>query len=187
MDMKGFEVGSYVKKNEDTWVPNAFDEWLFPRGVGIGKIVEPPFRLDDLGGVDVKWPGGKCFEQITGLLPATYEEWLVSERKYNCLNQDVLYYHLLFEPPKKHDVRTLPKWAQEYIVQLLEENRTLRMKYMDQKHAHELLFDHDSWFRIENYGEETYHLYRFFRDKAFPVCDVGPRDSLMIGRKFNKR
>ena len=31
------------------------------RGIGIGVVVEPPFVLDS-DEVDVRWPGGQCFE-----------------------------------------------------------------------------------------------------------------------------
>lgn len=63
-----FKVGEYVKKNPITWQPNDFDCW--GRGVGVGQIVEPPIEmLNDQ--VDVRWPGGRCFESIHQLLPAT--------------------------------------------------------------------------------------------------------------------
>jgi len=32
-------------------------------------IVEPPFPME-VGEVDVRWPGGRCFEDASGLLPA---------------------------------------------------------------------------------------------------------------------
>lgn len=43
--------------------------------MGIGVVVEPPFRVDDIGEVDVRWPKGRCFEPIDGLLlvPAELE------------------------------------------------------------------------------------------------------------------
>ena len=66
-----FEVGSFVKKNPATWVSNDFDSW--GRGVGIGKVVEPPFELDPSEDVDVRWPAGRCFEKVSGLLPAEPE------------------------------------------------------------------------------------------------------------------
>lgn len=66
-----FRVGEYVKKNPETWQPNEFDSW--GRGVGVGQIVEPPFEMVN-GQVDVRWPGGRCFENVLELLPATKEE-----------------------------------------------------------------------------------------------------------------
>lgn len=59
------KIGDKVVKNEETWVPNDFDSW--GRGIGIGEIVEPPFPLDDFS-VDVRWPSGRCFESIEGLI-----------------------------------------------------------------------------------------------------------------------
>ena len=67
----GFRVGEYVKKNPDTWQPNEFDSW--GRGVGVGQIIEPPFEMAD-GQVDVRWPGGRCFEHAHELLPAAKDE-----------------------------------------------------------------------------------------------------------------
>jgi len=57
-------VGDEVVKNEETWIPNDFDSW--GRGIGIGIVVEPPFPLDDA--VDVRWPDGRCFEEINQLI-----------------------------------------------------------------------------------------------------------------------
>ncbi len=62
-----FKVGDYVKKNSDNWVPNDFDSW--GRGVGIGQVVAAPFEMDE-GEIDVRWPGGRCFEHEDQLLAA---------------------------------------------------------------------------------------------------------------------
>jgi len=59
-----------VIKNPDTWVPDDFDSW--GRGLGVGIVIEPPFPLGDTD-VDVRWPAGRCFESIHGLLPAPAE------------------------------------------------------------------------------------------------------------------
>lgn len=64
----GFQSGDRVVKNPDTWEPNAFDAW--GRGEGVGVVVDPPFQVDDLKLVDVRWPAGRCFEPLAGLLPA---------------------------------------------------------------------------------------------------------------------
>lgn len=66
-DQKQFPVGSYVIKDTDKWIPNDFDHW--GRGNGVGVVVEPPFKLDPEH-VDVRWPAGRCFEEVSGLLPA---------------------------------------------------------------------------------------------------------------------
>jgi hypothetical protein len=65
-----FKVGDRVVRNPATWQPNDFDSW--GRGVGVGQIVEPPFTLGP-DEVDVRWPGGRCFESVEQLLPAAVE------------------------------------------------------------------------------------------------------------------
>ncbi len=72
-----FKVGDRVIKNPETWEVNDFDGW--GRGLGIGIVVEPQFRLDDIGGVDVRWPAGRCFERIVELLPAPDIEEISSQ------------------------------------------------------------------------------------------------------------
>ncbi|SDU24400.1 hypothetical protein [Halopseudomonas salegens] len=62
-----FKPGARVIKNPRTWQANDFDRW--GRGVGIGEVVEPPFPLEP-NEVDVRWPGGRCFEYSEQLLPA---------------------------------------------------------------------------------------------------------------------
>ena len=66
-----FLVGSRVVKNPLTWQPNDFDSW--GRGLGVGVVVEPPFPLDP-GDVDVRWPAGRCFETVRGLLFAPLDQ-----------------------------------------------------------------------------------------------------------------
>jgi hypothetical protein len=59
-----FQVGDRVMKNEATWVASEFDGW--GRGVGVGVVVDGPFEVE--GEVHVRWPGGRCFERIDGLI-----------------------------------------------------------------------------------------------------------------------
>ena len=63
-----FKIGDLVIKNKKTWEVNDFDSW--GRGKGVGKVVKPPFPLAGTGTVDVRWPAGRCFESIIGILPA---------------------------------------------------------------------------------------------------------------------
>jgi len=51
---------------------NDFDSW--GRGIGIGQIITPPYELDE-NEVDVRWPGGRCFETVDQLLPADKSEF----------------------------------------------------------------------------------------------------------------
>jgi len=73
-----YEIGDFVKKNPENWVKNDFDSW--GRGIGIAVVVEPPFPIED-GEVDVRWPGGRCFENTVQLLPATEEEYKTQKNK----------------------------------------------------------------------------------------------------------
>lgn len=66
------KVGDRVIKNEETWVPNDFDSW--GRGEGVGVVVESPIPLND-DEVDVRWPGGRCFEHTIELLPWKPVSW----------------------------------------------------------------------------------------------------------------
>ena len=54
------KTGDKVIKNPETWIPNEFDEW--GRGEGEGEVVA---TLPDL---DVKWPAGRCYENIEQLI-----------------------------------------------------------------------------------------------------------------------
>jgi len=64
------KVGNKVVKNPDTWIPNDFDSW--GRGEGIGEVVESPFKLDK-DQVDVRWKGGRCFENVNQLIKVDEE------------------------------------------------------------------------------------------------------------------
>ena len=63
-----FQSGTLVRKNSETWEPSDFDSW--GRGEGVGIVVDAPFEVADLDVVDVRWPAGRCFEKINGLLIA---------------------------------------------------------------------------------------------------------------------
>ncbi len=51
-----FRPGDRVRKNPATWAPNRFDVW--GRGVGVGVVIEPPFRMAE-GGSRCAVGGGK--------------------------------------------------------------------------------------------------------------------------------
>ena len=71
-----YNVGDFVKKNPENWVKNDFDSW--GRGIGVAVVVEPPFSMND-NEVDVRWLGGRCFEETNQLLPATEEEYKIQK------------------------------------------------------------------------------------------------------------
>lgn len=62
-----FKIGDKVVRNPTTWKVNDFDSW--GRGLGVGEVVEPPYAIDE-DEVDVRWPSGRCFEDVKGLLLA---------------------------------------------------------------------------------------------------------------------
>lgn len=62
-----FRLGDRVVRNPVSWIANAFDGR--GRGEGIGIVVPSPFPAS-AGEYDVVWPGGRCFEDETQLLPA---------------------------------------------------------------------------------------------------------------------
>lgn len=66
-----FAIGDRVVRNPATWKPNEFDQW--GRGRGVGVVIAPPFHMDD-SVVDVRWPCGRCLEEVAGLLPAQADE-----------------------------------------------------------------------------------------------------------------
>jgi hypothetical protein len=65
-----FQVGDRVARNSATWQTNDFDSW--GRGIGVGQVLKQRFPLDPEE-VDVRWPGGRCFESVEQLLPAPPE------------------------------------------------------------------------------------------------------------------
>ena len=75
-----FKVGDKVIKNPKTWKQNDFDSW--GRGKGVGTIVEPPFSVDDIDCVDVRWDNGRCFEEISGLQLFNESKWNESKPKF---------------------------------------------------------------------------------------------------------
>lgn len=52
-------VGDLVVKNPDTWKVTDFDEW--ERGKGVGVISD----VSNYADVDVRWKGGRCYEDIS--------------------------------------------------------------------------------------------------------------------------
>lgn len=64
------KVGDKVVKNKENWKPNPFDLW--GRGEGKGLVVEPPYSLGTES-IDVRWPGGRCFENLDQVI--RYESW----------------------------------------------------------------------------------------------------------------
>lgn len=56
-----FQVGDRVVKNPATWKPSAFDAWA---GIGTGEVLCVEVAP---GIVDVRWPGGRCYQYVDEL------------------------------------------------------------------------------------------------------------------------
>lgn len=61
------KVGDKVIKNLKTWIMNDFDGW--GRGLGEGVVVDT-FDAGEAY-VDVRWPAGRCYENIKELIKIT--------------------------------------------------------------------------------------------------------------------
>lgn len=60
------KAGQKVKKNPETWVPNAIDER--GRGHGIGVVLKDEIPCKRQRKVDIEWPIVRCFERVEGLI-----------------------------------------------------------------------------------------------------------------------
>jgi hypothetical protein len=74
--MSKLKKGDLVIKNPRTWIKNDFDSW--GRGQGIGEVVDDTYIEDKE--VDVRWPGGKCYESINQLMKVTVTEKSILKR-----------------------------------------------------------------------------------------------------------
>ena len=57
--------GDRVERDPSRWRASDFDVW--GRGDGVGMVVRSPLPLADLGKVDVRWPAGRCVEDVVAL------------------------------------------------------------------------------------------------------------------------
>ena len=83
----------------------------------------------------------------------------------------------------KHDIKTLPKWAQELIAKKEHELANLRK-------AHALLSDPErNWFTVKGHDFQDGHwwnLYSLSNSGAVPVCSIGRGAVLLVGHPKNK-
>ncbi|MCK9458170.1 MAG: hypothetical protein M0R80_00640 [Proteobacteria bacterium] len=56
------EVGDFVVRNASNWTPSDFDAW--GAGEGVGIILE----IIDSETIDVRWPGGRCYQRPDELI-----------------------------------------------------------------------------------------------------------------------
>jgi hypothetical protein len=81
-----------------------------------------------------------------------------------------------------HDIKKLPKWAQKIIADL---EAKIREKENDRKRIEAIIpwteKDMD-WFTIGTGNHEPYKLFILSKDLAHPVCALGPKDRLFVGR-----
>lgn len=80
------------------------------------------------------------------------------------------------------DESKLPKWAQDRISALRQQIQLLEGLRV----AHAILAEGHDWFVLRNVckDDETHRkLFMLYPNDAHPVCDVGPDDVLLVGRK----
>lgn len=81
-----------------------------------------------------------------------------------------------------HDEFKLPKWAQDRIFALRQQIQLLEGLRV----THAVLAEGHDWFVLRNVcGEDEEHrkLFVLYLNNAHPVCDVGPDDVIIVGRK----
>lgn len=75
-----FNIGDKVFKNRNNWLANDFDKW--GRGMGIGEVVD----IVDDDSIDVRWPGGRCYEFINQVEKVIEEQFQLGSLVYaECL------------------------------------------------------------------------------------------------------
>lgn len=89
---------------------------------------------------------------------------------------------------KAHDIKTLPKWAQDYINTLRTDIRSIRA--LEEIHA--ILEDKErDWFTlpdpINGCNDESLGLWVLYKDAPFKVCMLYKGDMVFVGRVNKQR
>ena len=128
-----------------------------------------------------------CPEQITGITSGV-------ESRKACFvkpGKSLIRVHATFPPPtnrKSHpmsrNIQSLPKWAQEKILRLMNEHTEMRHRLAAAQAANEICSKME-WSTVGGplMLTEPRRLYLLEKDGATWVCTVGPGDILLIGRR----
>jgi hypothetical protein len=85
----------------------------------------------------------------------------------------------------KHNISTLPNWAQNKITDLQAELQRTREDRDKLASMMQWSKEGMGWFMLgpmESVGEGTTILFTLHRNHAQPVCSLGPKDKLFVGR-----
>lgn len=87
----------------------------------------------------------------------------------------------------KHNISTLPKWAQKHIADL---EAKVRSKDIERQRIEAMIpwtEEGMDWFTLGGTKHDPYKLFVLSRDAAHPVCSLGADDRVFIGRAKNTK
>ena len=85
----------------------------------------------------------------------------------------------------EHNIKTLPKWAQQHIACLDQLNDYLEHRNSTLENMHAIMCEPKrNWFTLPfSYDDEkTIHLWLLEKDQPVPVCALSKGDLLFVGR-----
>lgn len=86
---------------------------------------------------------------------------------------------------RKHQITSLPKWAQDLILEERGKRASAEHDLQRLRQAHCLLENHD-WFTVNSpcaEDEQPHKLWSLIHEIPHAVCSLGPGDILLVGRR----